>query len=418
MHLVDNFYPVVGGLERAVSAIATYWETKGHTVSIVTAYREGWPEVEEISKNITVYRIKLSTQRIKNAYQAGSDKIFFPTLPDPEFSLQFNKLIKTLPTIDIAHAHGWIIYSSINALYKNNIPIVLGAHDQGQVCAKKTLLDINGDICDGPSYLKCVHCAKDSYGFKGIPIVTGLYYSSKSHKKLDANIAISNQVAETGGSVLPKYSKKMQVIPTFVSSDIFDKIDEAEKPSWCPDDPYIFFSGALGKHKGVDVLLEAHKKLLQQNYNYKLVLAGIPKQGETYYEDEDTIIVLNKNHQEVLGGLKNATIAVVPSINPEALGQTAIEALACKVPLIATNQGGLLDVTNNGEYGELVPPDDVEGLVIGIKKVLDNLQVWREKAERGRMQAEKFTLRVVGPQLERLYAQVILERQERVKKNK
>jgi glycosyltransferase involved in cell wall biosynthesis len=410
MHLVDNFYPVVGGLERAVLAISRYWESKGHTVSIVTAYRKECQSVEKLSENITVYRLKLGLQRISTAYKEGSDKIFFPTIADPEFMVNFSKLIKILPKIDIAHAHGWIVYSSINILYKNNIPVILGAHDQGQVCAKKTLLYSNGETCEGPSYVKCLNCAKKVYGVKGIPLVTGLYYSSKDLTKLDANIAISNQVASTGGSPLKKYRKKLQVIPTFINSDIFNKIKEAEKPQWCPETPYIFFSGALGKHKGVDILIKAHKKLLKENYNYKLVLAGIPKPDEKYIASDDTIIVLNKPHEEILGGLKNSTVAVVPSVNPEALGQTAIEALACGIPLVATNQGGLLDVTENGKYGFLVKPNDVDSLYEGIKNVIDNLEEWKKKAEEGKTHAEKFTLKFVGPQLEELYLEIIEKR--------
>ena len=406
MHLTDNFRPVVGGLERAVEALANYWQSEGHTVSIVTAHRDDSKPIEKIGENITIYRLPLGLARLKNAYES-EDKIFFPPSMDLEFSYNFKKLIRKLPRIDIAHAHGWIVYSSINELYKNKIPVVLGAHDQGQVCAKKTLLDYDDNICEGPSYIKCLKCSHKNYGLKGYPIVTCLFLSARKHDKLDSNIAISSQVAELGGSALKKYRKPMQIIPTFIDSNLLTKAEKAKVPDWAPKDPYILFAGALSKHKGVDVLIAAHEKMIKNGYRHKLVLAGIPKTGSMYNTNENLIIVTNKPHDEILGATKNAEVAVVPSINPEAFGQSAVEALACGTALVASKAGGLLDVTANGKYAELVEVNDPVKLYDSIVKILEDAEYRKKLENLGKKRAKELTLEVVGPQLEKHYRDII-----------
>jgi D-inositol-3-phosphate glycosyltransferase len=99
--------------------------------------------------------------------------------------------------------------------------------------------------------------------------------------------------------------------------------------------------------------------------------------------------------------IKASDLVVQPS-HFEALGLSAIEALACGVPLVASAVGGLLDFVVDGENGRLAPPEDPPALAACIGPLLIDadararlarharasvLQEYDELAVFGRMQA-------------------------------
>ena len=60
------------------------------------------------------------------------------------------------------------------------------------------------------------------------------------------------------------------------------------------------------------------------------------------------------------------------SIEPEPFGMVSLEAMLYKVPVIATNLGGPIEILEKGCYGILVPPRDVDAIVAGVEKYLGN----------------------------------------------
>ena len=63
-------------------------------------------------------------------------------------------------------------------------------------------------------------------------------------------------------------------------------------------------------------------------------------------------------------------VAALSSLN-EGTPVSLIEAMACGVPVVSTNVGGVSDVLRNGTRGELVPPLDPQALADGIDRALD-----------------------------------------------
>jgi glycosyltransferase involved in cell wall biosynthesis len=75
-----------------------------------------------------------------------------------------------------------------------------------------------------------------------------------------------------------------------------------------------------------------------------------------------------------------ADVAVQPS-HFEALGLTAIEALATGIPVVASAVGGLLDFIVDGRNGKLCPPEDPRALAAALRAVVN------DDALRGRLAA-------------------------------
>ena len=126
------------------------------------------------------------------------------------------------------------------------------------------------------------------------------------------------------------------------------------------DDFVLIFTGRVAPIKGIKELVEAMKQLRHLN-NLKLLVVGNGFYGNTENGDHDFYKQLRKDSEalkdhiiftgfrpyaEIPSILKMADLAVVPSTCQEALGSTAIEAMAAGVPLLATRSGGIPEVSS------------------------------------------------------------------------
>ena len=142
-----------------------------------------------------------------------------------------------------------------------------------------------------------------------------------------------------------------------------------------------------------------------------LILAGDgPQRPETEAEAErlgiaDKVRFLGKV-DNVAELLRAADLYLLPS-KSESFGLSALEAMACGVPVVASNVGGLPEVVIDGETGALEPPGDVAKMADRCIEILSDsagLSVMREAAvERAKM----FSTERVVPLYEDLYARVL-----------
>jgi len=71
--------------------------------------------------------------------------------------------------------------------------------------------------------------------------------------------------------------------------------------------------------------------------------------------------------QRVIGALE---LFVLASRTDEGVPQAILQAMALRVPVLASRVGGIPDVVRDGETGFLVPPDDVEALSTAMRRLL------------------------------------------------
>jgi glycosyltransferase involved in cell wall biosynthesis len=79
-------------------------------------------------------------------------------------------------------------------------------------------------------------------------------------------------------------------------------------------------------------------------------------------------------------------IFVLPSIQPEPFGLVVIEAMDKRLPVIATNHGGPVEIIDNGKDGYLVPFDTAETMAQYCLKLCDD---WRLRKRIGECAQEK-----------------------------
>jgi len=123
----------------------------------------------------------------------------------------------------------------------------------------------------------------------------------------------------------------------------------------------------LSAEKGVDVLLEAFAVVQKSVPDAHLLIVGDGQQkNHLQYLASDLGItdactwMGRLPWSEAMGSMGLMDIVVVPS-RFEGFGLTAIEAMACKKPVVACRVDGLAEIVEDGENGFLVKSDDIDG---------------------------------------------------------
>jgi len=92
----------------------------------------------------------------------------------------------------------------------------------------------------------------------------------------------------------------------------------------------------------------------------------------------------------------------------ESFGLSALEAMACCVPVVGSDQGGLPELVDHGRTGYLLPVGDVEGMALRSIELLKNDELRRSMGQAGRARAEEFfNAERLVTQYERHYERVL-----------
>lgn len=106
--------------------------------------------------------------------------------------------------------------------------------------------------------------------------------------------------------------------------------------------------------------------------------------------------------------LSIADLMLMPS-NAESFGLAALEALACGVPVVATDVGGFPEFVRHGRDGCLLPPGDIDAMSSCALDILEDERRWKEFSADAVERASQFdTARLVG-QYESFYLRLVEE---------
>ncbi|MEI6435370.1 MAG: glycosyltransferase family 4 protein [Bacteroidota bacterium] len=165
---------------------------------------------------------------------------------------------------------------------------------------------------------------------------------------------------------------------------------------------------AKNELKGFNSLLEALKQMEKSNlelivfgssYSEMVNDLGIPVRFLGYLPKESEIAML----------YSAADVVAVPSFQ-EVFGQTASEALACGVPVVAFGATGLLDIVDHKQTGYLAKPFLSEDLAAGIKWILDDTDRYEELSRNARRAAvERFDIGKTVRQVIVVYKEALLK---------
>jgi glycosyltransferase involved in cell wall biosynthesis len=138
----------------------------------------------------------------------------------------------------------------------------------------------------------------------------------------------------------------------------------------------FLFIGELRKLKGIEIFLNAVNRL-NKIHNIKVMIIGEGQDADfvdTFIRNAglEAIVSVSPSIYPARRAFTQADCVVVPSLS-ESLPYIVLEAAAAKVPLIASNVGGIQEILG-GHTEYLVPPNDPESLANTMLSVLNDPQ--------------------------------------------
>ncbi|MHB8540149.1 MAG: N-acetyl-alpha-D-glucosaminyl L-malate synthase BshA [Candidatus Acidiferrales bacterium] len=207
--------------------------------------------------------------------------------------------------------------------------------------------------------------------------------------------------------------RPIEVIRNFVNCDLYSRpADQSRRSEWAPNgEPIVMHLSNFRPVKRITDVIEIFARV-REKMPAKLVLIGDgPDRGAAEHLVRqkklgcDVFFVGKQAHVQEFLGL--ADLFLLPS-DLESFGLAALEAMACEVPVVATNVGGVPEVVTNGVDGFLVAPRDVAGAAKCAIQILSRADRGREMGQQARINARaKFCSNDVIPLYEAYYHRVL-----------
>ena len=171
------------------------------------------------------------------------------------------------------------------------------------------------------------------------------------------------------------------------------------------DDTFAISVAQLIKRKNHSVLLEAVHKLNDPHFHLFILGDGVQEQ-----ELREKIADLGMEKQIHLLGFRNdvyklcraADLFLFASLQ-EGLPVAVMEAMACGLPIIASNIRGNVDLIDPGKGGWLVDPNDVDGFVLAIRSALQSRENWDRMKAYNYRKVQRYGIPSVVEQMAEIY---------------
>lgn len=222
-------------------------------------------------------------------------------------------------------------------------------------------------------------------------------------------------------------SRKLVIIPPGVDTSHFFPIPADEAKQFIglkPENRMVLFVGRIEPLKGVDTLIQAMSCLDLRGSQRPVHLAIIG--GDVNVSSEDMseemirlqklcddlfmggmVVFLGKRGQDTLPYYYSAAeVVVMPSLY-ESFGMVALEAMACGVPVIASEVGGLGYLVQNGFTGYTIPDSDPEDLRDKLSKLLGDTGLRNQMGHSAAEYALGYTWEKIASQIVGVYNEVL-----------
>lgn len=364
----DVFYPHPGGISEHIDSLARYLRRRGHATYILTANFSSGVDYKDPDYVIRVGKsIKIPINK-----SIGSMTISF----------RLNKLVKDIVqknNYDIIHIHGPIapLLPMLALKYSRSINVATfhSAHDE------MLLYRI----------------------FKN--------YLENYFKKLHGRIAVS-EVAKR--SISRYFEGDYRIIPNGVDIHRFNPHNE--KVEWLVNDhsKKILFVGRIEPRKGLKYLLLALNEVVKFISDIKLIVVGdgpFKVLYDQYITNEiaDKVVFVGKvGYSELPKFYVSCDVFVSPATGNESFGIVLLEAMASKIPVIASDIEGYKQVVKNEVNGILFERENYKDLADKIIGLLRNKNLANKLVETAYdIVLQKYSWEAVSKEIENYYYELI-----------
>ena len=174
-------------------------------------------------------------------------------------------------------------------------------------------------------------------------------------------------------------------------------------------DKFIVSIGELDDNKNHITVIKALATLGRKDFKY--VVCGVGPNKDMLLAEAERMglkdnVILAGYRSDIPDVLNAADIFVFPSFH-EGMPVSALEAMACGLPIICSEIRGNVDIIREGDNGYLFQPSDVENLARKLEYLLDDAEKRKVMGLKNKENVKDFSLESVTEELKRIYKSVL-----------
>ena len=365
-------YPTFGGSGVVATELGKALADNGHQVHFITYSQPA--RLDFFSANLFYHEVNISK---------------YPLFDFPPYEIALaSKLVDVVrfEKLDLLHVHYAIPHASaafmakqILKTYGINIPVITTLHGTDITLVGRD-----------PSYN---------------PVVTF------SINQSDGVTAVSEYLKEDTFKHF-NITRDIRVIPNFIDLKRFSLHPrEHFKKAIAPGDERILVhTSNFRKVKRIADVINVFN-LVQKEIPSKLLMVGDgPERVNAELQCRDLGICQDVRYlgkQEAVEEILSVSDLFLMPSESESFGLAALEAMACRVPVLSTNAGGLPELNINGVTGFMNEVGDVEGMAKNALNILSDCDRLEEFKKAALARAKKFDLALILPDYEAYYQEII-----------
>jgi phosphatidylinositol alpha-mannosyltransferase len=346
----DWDYP--GGVNRHVANLSGHLRQRGHEVMVIAPGGRNGEGFHSVGGSFAV-----SSNRSVAHLSFG-----------PRVATHIKRLLKETP-FDVLHLHEPLIPSA-------------------------SLLALLYSRC---ANLASFHAAREkgSLGYRlSRPLLRPL--SGKLHMKAAVSPAAM-------GLVSRYFPGEYRILPNGVDVDVFTPrgpfLEDLDEDAY-----YLIFVGRDEPRKGLDIMLEALPLVREKHPEIRLLVIGAAREAGAH---EGVKWMGRLPDEAIPAGYRSARVMVSPALGGESFGIVLIEAMACGLPVVASDIPGYRAVIDDGVQGTLTPPGDPLALSRAIIGLVDDENKRKRMAGAALLKSSLYSWERLVKTVEETYAETL-----------
>lgn len=372
-------YPTYGGSGVVATELGKYLASKGHKVHFISYDQPA--RLEFFSENLFYHEVIVSN---------------YPLFRYPPYEIALTGQIVDVAKrykLDVIHVHYAIPHAAAGVMASQilkaegiELPVVTTLHGTDITLVGK-------DSTFGPVI---------SYALDRSDAVTSVSQSLK------------NDTIDIFG-----IGEKIKVIPNFIDFKRFSKQPKEHfKRAIAPGgERVLVHTSNFRKVKRVEDVIRVFD-LVHKEIDSKLILVGDGPERHPMerlvreLDLQSSVLFLGK--QEAVEEILSVSDLFLLTSESESFGLAALEAMACEVPVISTNTGGIPEVNENGVSGFTQNVGDIEAMAADAIHILKDDKTLKKFKDSAFAKAKTFDIELIAPQYEECYRYAIANHKTRM----
>ncbi len=237
----------------------------------------------------------------------------------------------------------------------------------------------------------------------------------KLYRRCDALVAPSESFAQVLRQQRMSYD--IDIWSRGIDRDIFTP--ERRDMAWrdnigiAPDMPVIGFLGRLVMEKGLDVFADTVDMLKRRGVRHQVVIIGKgPAEGWFQSRLPSAKFVGFQTGTDLARAMASCDMLLNPSVT-ETFGNVTLEAMACKVPVVAARATGAASIVRQGETGYLVEPGSISGFADRLQAYCEDVELRKTHGEAAFVESQNYDWDAINQVVADTYLRLIRQRAAR-----